>query len=223
MTPSEKLTDNVKKGAEIIKQKMNEINPANYNSYIKNCFPMLMYFFLFIVFIIAFIALYIKNSVLIGISLLYIINAIYSIFLIKDVFSSKKADQIISFILTAIIIMNAMSSSFIMITLKSLHTKYNKKNETIKLSKNYRKKLSDYFTMFITTIAFTWFLALFYFGEDENENFFNYIFIGKTYSPTFLAMIFIFKICTSLAGLALSAYMIFLAERFTKLKNTQYL
>ena len=76
--------------------------------------------------------------------------------------------------------------------------------------------------MFITTIAFTMFLALFYFGEGENDNFFNYVFIGRGYSPTLLVFIFIFKIATSIAGLGLSAYMIFLAERFSKIKNAKY-
>jgi hypothetical protein len=222
MKPSEQLSENVNTATKVVKEQFDKINPANYNANIKNCFPLITYFFIFIIFCIAFIALYIKNSVLIGISLLYVINAIYTIFLIKDMFSSKRSEQIITIILFAILMLNAISSTFIILTLKSLHTRYNAKNETIKLSRNYRKRISDYFTMFITTIAFTWFLALFYFGEDENENFFNYVFIGKSFSPSLLMIIFILKICTSLAGLGLSAYMVFLGERFIKLKNAQY-
>lgn len=222
MTPSEKLTENVKSATNVVKEQIDKINPANYNSEIKNCFPLITYITFFIVFCIAFVALYIKNASLIGVILLYVINVIYSIFLMKDMFFSKKSEQIITFIITAILALNLVSSTFVVMTLKKMHTNYNKKQETMKLSKENRKKLSIYFTMFIVTIAFTWFLALFYFGENENTNFFDYIFMGKSIPPRVLMILFILKICVCLAGLGLSAYMMFLGERFTKLKNTLY-
>ena len=127
MTPSEKLTENVKAGTEIVKNAIDKVNPANYNSAIKNCFPIINYICFFILFCVSFIALYISNSVLLGISLLYVINAIYTIFLIKDMFSIKKSEQVISMILFAILIMNAISSTFIILTLRKLHTRYNTK------------------------------------------------------------------------------------------------
>jgi hypothetical protein len=223
MTPTEKLTGNVKVGTEIVKNAIYKVNPANFNSEIKNSFPVITYICLFLVFCIAFVAIYIRNSVLIGVTLLYVINLVYSLFLVKDMFSSEKSEQIITFVITAILAMNAVSSTFVMMTLKNLHANFNKKGDTLKLSKKNRKNLSIYFTMFITTIAFTWFLALFYFGENENANFFDYVFVGKIFSPRTLMIIFILKICVCLAGLGLSGYMVFLGERFTKLKNTQYI
>ena len=109
-----------------------------------------------------------------------------------------------------------------MFTLKTLHSKFNKDQETMKLSDKSKKMVSNYFTMFITTIAFTWFLALFYFGESHNTNFFDFIFVGKTFPPKILMIIFILKICVCGAGLGLSGYMVFLANKFSKLKNSKY-
>jgi hypothetical protein len=201
---------------------VNKINPANYGENIKNCFPIITYIVFFIVFFMAFIAIYIKNAALIGISLLYVINTIYSIFIIKDMFLSKKSEQIITFVITAILALNVVSSTMVAITFKGLHTKFNKTNDTVKLSEKNKKNMSVYFTMFITTIAFTWFLTLFYFGEGDTVNFFDYIFIGKSISPKLLVLFFILKICVCVAGLGLSAYMVFLADKFLKLRRSQY-
>jgi hypothetical protein len=171
----------------------------------------------------AFVAIYIKNAALIGIALLYVINIIYSIFIIKDMFLSKKSEQIITFIITSILLLNAVSSTMVAITFKGLHTKFNKTNNTMKLSNKNKQKMSVYFTMFITTIVFTWFLALFYFGEGPDVNFFDYIFIGKSIHPKLLIAIFAVKICVCIAGLGLSAYMVFLANNFLKLRRSQYI
>ena len=226
-TPSEKMKEQVKEGlksvTESIAKTMDEINPAkSYGQNVKDCFPILNYLIFFIVFVLAFIAIYVKNAALVGITLLYFINIIYSMVLIKDMFLSKKSEQLITFIITAILALNAVSSSMVMFTFKTLHAKFNKKEETLKLSDKSKKQMSVYFTMFITTIAFTWFLSLFYFGENETTNFFDYIFVGKSIPPKLLVVIFILKISTCIAGLGLSAYMVFLADRFSKLKRSQY-
>lgn len=210
---------------EIVKNEIvslaNKITP-NYGENSKNSFPMITYIAFFIVYVMAFLAIYIKNAALIGISLLYVINVIYSIFIIKDMFLSKKSEQIITFILMAILLLNIISSTMVAITFRGIHSKFNKKDDTMKLSDKNKKKMSVYFTMFITTIAFTWFLALFYFGEGENVNFFDYTFIGKSISPKLLVALFILKICVCGAGLGLSAYMVFLGNDFLKLRRSQY-
>lgn len=100
--------------------------------------------------------------------------------------------------------------------------KIQQKKEEIKLSSNSKKQMSVYFTMFIATIAFTWFLAMFYFGEADYDNFFDYNFVGKPLPPKLLMLIFILKISTCIAGLGLSAYMVFLSDRFSKLRRSQY-
>lgn len=185
-------------------------------------FPMLNYIIFFIIFVMAFISIYVRNSALIAITLLYVINIVYSMIVIKDMFLSEKSEQLITFIITAILGLNAVSSTLVVFTFKSLHSKFNKKKEEIKLSSNSKKQMSVYFTMFITTIAFTWFLVMFYFGEAGSDNFFDYNFVGKPLPPKLLMLIFILKISTCIAGVGLSAYMVFLSDRFSKLRRSQY-
>uniref|UniRef100_A0A6C0D5Q2 Uncharacterized protein n=1 Tax=viral metagenome TaxID=1070528 RepID=A0A6C0D5Q2_9ZZZZ len=221
-TPSENLIKGVNNLTTGIKTQINRVNPVNYGPDIKNCFPIIAYIIFAIIYVAAFIALYVRNSALVGIVLLYVINIVYSIFIIKDMFLSKKSEQVITIIITSIIILNAVSSTMVVFTLKTLHSKFNKEKETMKLSNESKKIISIYFTMFITTIAFTWFLALFYFGESHNTIFFDYIFIGKIIPPRMLMIIFILKICLCGAGLGLSGYMVFLSDRFSKLKNSKY-
>jgi hypothetical protein len=187
-----------------------------------NGYPIITYIIFFIIFVMAFIAIYVKNAVLVAIALLYVINIVYSMILIKDMFLSEKSEQIITFIIMAILVLNAVSSTMVVFTFKSLHAKFNKKEETVKLSAKSKKQMSVYFTMFITTIAFTWFLAMFYFGEAISANFFDYNFVGKSIPPKLLVLIFILKISTCIAGLGLSAYMVFLSDRFSKLRNSKY-
>jgi lysylphosphatidylglycerol synthetase-like protein (DUF2156 family) len=219
-TPSKILKERVKSGVETMTKKIGEVIPINNGD--ANGYPILNYIIFFIVFLMAFIAIYVKNAALIGVVLLYVINIVYSMVLIKDMFSSKKSEQIITFIITAILVLNAVSSTMVIFTFKSLHERFNKKKETIKLSAKSKKQMSDYFTMFIATIAFTWFLAMFYFGDSETANFFDYTFVGKSIPPKLLVLIFILKISTCIAGLGLSAYMVYLSDEFSKLKRSQY-
>jgi hypothetical protein len=222
-TPSENVRNGIISATKNVSDTITKINPANYGENIKNSFPIITYFVFSVVYVMAFVAIYIKNAALIGIALLYVINIIYSIFIIKDMFLSKKVEQIITFILTAILLLNMVSSTMIAITFKGLHAKFNKTNNTMKLSNANKQKMSVYFTMFITTIVFTWVLALFYFGEGPDVNFFNYIFIGKSMYPKLSMAFLIVKICICIAGLGLSAYMVFLANNFLKLRRSQYM
>ena len=89
-------------------------------------FPMLNYIIFFIIFVMAFISIYVRNSALIAITLLYVINIVYSMVVIKDMFLSEKSEQLITFIITAILVLNAVSSTLVVFTFKSLHSKFNK-------------------------------------------------------------------------------------------------
>lgn len=222
-TPSKELQKGLKSTIENITKAMDDINPAKgYAQGTPDGFPIITYFIFFILFSMSFVAIYVRNAALVGITLLYVVNIVYSMVLIKDMFLSQKSEQIITFIISAILVLNAVSSTMVVFTFKSLHAKFNKNKETLKLSDKSKKQMSVYFTMFITTIAFTWFLAMFYFGEGGTANFFDYMFVGKSIPPKLLVLIFILKISTCIAGLGLSAYMVFLSDRFSKLKNSQY-
>jgi hypothetical protein len=194
---------------------------ANLGTQAANCFPIISYFIFMVVYIVAFICIYERNVALLGVLLLYIINIIYSIFLIKDMLLWGKVNQIITFIIMAVLALNITSSSFIMMTLNTLHAKYKKENENIKLSVQNKARISKYFTMFICTIVFVWILAGYYFVEDENANFFNYIVIGQKASPTLMILKLFLKIALSGCALGLSAYMVFLANKLSRLKRSQ--
>jgi len=219
-TPSENLKEGVKSAVGTIRRTVENVIPINNGT--GDRYPIITYIIFFIIFVMSFIAIYVRNSALVAIALLYVINIIYSMILLKDMFTSSRSEEIITFIIMAILVLNAVSSTMVVFTFRTLHARFNKKNETIKLSDKSKKQMSVYFTMFITTIAFTWFLAMFYFGDDRATNFFDYNFIGRSLPPKLLVLIFILKISTCIAGLGLSAYMVFLSDRFSKLKRSQY-
>ena len=129
-TPSENVKNMIMSAKKNVSDAVIKINPANYGENIKKNFPIITYFVFSIVYVMAFVAIYIKNAALIGIALLYVINIIYSIFIIKDMFLSKKSEQIITFIITSILLLNAVSSTMVAITFKGLHTKFNKTNNS---------------------------------------------------------------------------------------------
>ena len=171
------------------------------------------------IYIISFVCIYNKNLALLGSILLYFINIIVSIFLAKDLLISKRSEQLITYIIIAVLAMNMVSSSFVMMTIQTLHTKNVKDNKNIKLSNKNRDILSVYFTMFICTIVFIGILALFYFIESPGEPFLNTVFIGKEYSPKILIAITLFKIALIGTSLGLSSYMVYLGTEFSKLKR----
>lgn len=187
----------------------------------KNCLPVISYTLFIVVYIMSFICIYKRNVVLLGVMLLYIINIIYSVFLIKDMFLWKKSEQIITFIISAILVLNMASSSLIIMTFRTLHAKYNKNGETIKLSPQNRERISKYFTMFICTIVFVWVLAMYYFVEDESVEYFSFVFIGQNASPSMLVTKFLMKIALSITSLGLSGYMVYLANKLSKLRRSQ--
>jgi len=169
----------------------------------------------------SFVCIYKRNVALLGVVLLYVINIIYSVFLIKDMFLWTKSEQIITFIISAILILNLASSSLIIMTFRTLHAKYNKNNETIKLSPQNTDRISQYFTMFICTIVFVWVLAMYYFVEGENVEYFSFAFIGQNVSPAMLMTKFLMKISLCITSLGLSSYMVYLADKLSKLRRSQ--
>ena len=187
----------------------------------KNCFPIISYVLFIVVYIMSFVCIYKRNVALLGVMLLYIINIIYSVFLMKDMFLWTKSEQIITFIITAILLLNLVSSSLIIMTLRTLHAKYNKNGETIKLAPQNQARISQFFTMFICTIVFVWVLAIYYFVEGEGVEYFSFVFIGQNASPGMLVAKFLMKISLSITSLGLSGYMVYLANKLSKLRRSQ--
>ena len=64
-----------------------------------DCKSFMTYGMLFILYIISFFCIYKASVSLFGMLLLYVINIIYSLIVVKDIFGSEKANQIISLVI----------------------------------------------------------------------------------------------------------------------------
>jgi hypothetical protein len=186
-----------------------------------DCLSIISYAASFAVFILAMVFIYYKSTSLLGVLLLYLVNFIFSILVLKDLFSSQKSNtnSLISFIIIATVVLNVTSSTIIIITFRKLRVTYLKNDESIKLSDKSRNLISLYLTMWISTIVMLWVLFAFYFIEPITEPFFNYMFIGQEVSPLFMFFGFIIKTSFSLLSLAMSGYMVYLAKTFSDIKS----
>ena len=188
-----------------------------------DCLTFISYVSIFSMFLLSFYYVYHKSAWLLGILLLYLVNIVWSVLFAKDIFASEKANiaPLISLILIAILSMNIVSSTMVMMTLRNLHASFLKKESSIELSDKSRKMLKDYLKLWIATIVMTWVLFAFYFIEPASEPFLNYIFVGQTLSPFFMFTGFLIKIVFALVSVSFSAYMVFLGKTFSDIKTKQ--
>ena len=181
-----------------------------------DCMSFVSYIVSFVVFVMAIYTIYVPVISLFGIILLYFMNAVYSVLLAKDLFSSpKSADSpLIVFIFVAILGLNIASSTMIMLAIRKINADYSKKSQKMELSEKTRNILSVYIAAWIFTIIMVWVLSLFYFMEPATKSFFSYEFVGAELSPFFMMMGFIIKVAFSALSLALSGYMVYKANYF---------
>jgi hypothetical protein len=186
-----------------------------------DCLSIISYMASFAVFIMASVFIYYKSTSLLGVLLLYLENFIYSIFVLKDIFTSAKSNtnSAISFIIIATLVLNVTSSTIIIMTFRKLHVTYLKNEESIKLSIKSGNLISLYLTLWIVTTVMIWVLFAFYFIEPIDKPFFNYMFIGQELSPLFMFLGFIIKSVFSLLSLGISGYMVYLAKSFSDIKS----
>jgi len=191
------------------------------------CLSFLTYFILIILFVISFFCIYNANVSLLGILLLYLVNIIYSIIVVKDIFKSTKSNQAISFILFVIIALTITSSSIIMNSLRKMHATYTSNNEKINLSPKNSAIISTYIASFIAIIVFIWFLTIFFFMEPGDTDFFNFQFIHRMINvnmngesktveihPILVLIAFIIKVMASISSVALAGFMVYLSTIF---------
>lgn len=188
-----------------------------------DCLTFISYVSIFSMFLLSFYYVYHKSAWLLGILLLYLVNIVWSVLFAKDIFASEKANiaPLISLILIAILSMNIVSSTMVMMTLRNLHASFLKKESSIELADKSQKMLKDYLKLWIATIVMTWVLFAFYFIEPASEPFLNYIFVGQTLSPFFMFTGFLIKIVFAVVSVSFSAYMVFLGKTFSDIKTKQ--
>jgi hypothetical protein len=186
-----------------------------------DCLSYLSYVAAFTLFIVSGVAIYTRATSLLGVLLLYLTNAIYSILFLKDLISSEKmkTSDAIAFVFIATMALNIVSSTMVIMTFRKLHANYLKNDATIDLSQKTRNIISLYLTLWLATIILLWVLFAFYFIEPISQPFFDYNFIGREINPLFMFTGFFIKVASSLASLGISGYMIYLAKLFSDVKS----
>ena len=174
------------------------------------------YVVILVLFIIAFISSFNSNISLLGVILLYFVNLIYTLTLSKDVLNSPKADfsSTVSFLVISVLVLNVVSSTMMINTLRKLHAIFLKKKDTVKLSDKNRKKLSLFVALWTISLVTLTIITAFYFIEPVGEPFFNYMFSDKELSPAVVLAGFVVKIACIIISLSSASYMMFIADKF---------
>jgi len=187
----------------------------------EDCHPFFRYLIFFIIFLIGFFCMFIKNIELIGIGIVFAINIINSYFLGIDILnhpSVERGDITFMVIIYISLIFLFVSSILIMITLKDLHATYSKMGSKIKMSAENKKKYNQYKLIFMICIIFIGVLSLIYFLQPSEYDFFRIIYGNKYYIILSLLLALI-KYGLSASVLGLSAYLVYLSNDLAQLPN----
>lgn len=195
------------------------------------------YVYLFVIQVLTFIMMYVKNLEFIGIIIGIIIATVTHIFLIMNIFmSDKKNDLILYFILFSIILF-FVSSVFMLKTLTHLQSKYSEKGSLIMLTNENRNWLDTYKRLFITSILTIGILGLSFFTlkkispltspnmntslqSNQYESFFQ-IEEMLTNPDIKSLLIFIIKWVFSSSALFTTSYMVYISNILSKINANQ--
>jgi hypothetical protein len=177
--------------------------------------PVSYYIIFFTIFIIAFVCTFLKNVQLIGYGLLYAINILATIFLVKDL-HSKIASKVPLFVsILIILILNIVSSSLLIVSISRIY-KYSKDDEKLVLSYNNIKKIHLYRDLFISVLVFLWIVLLYIFIQPnpsfDISNVFN--------KDLKLGIIEFFKLIMLAYPLAISPYLVYHANNLVNITNS---
>jgi hypothetical protein len=182
---------------------------------ITNPTPVSYYIIFFTIFIIAFVCTFLKNVQLIGYGLLYAINILATIFLVKDL-HSKIANKVPLFIaILIILILNIVSSSLLIVSISRIY-KYSKDDEKLVLSYDNIKKIHLYRDLFISVLVFLWIVLLYIFIQPnpsfDISNVFN--------KDLKMGIIEFFKLIMLAYPLAMSPYLVYHANNLVNITNS---
>ena len=140
------------------------------------------YVYFFVVQILSFIMMYNKNLELMGLISGILIATITHIFLVMNIFSSDKTNELVLYFILFSIILFFVSSVLMIKTLVHLHSKYSVKGSPILLTKENRKRFDRYKKMFISSIILIGLLAFSFFTLPNNKKWND---ISKTINPQY--------------------------------------
>lgn len=184
----------------------------------------------FIIYIISFILMYKPNLELLGVGISFIINTIAQLFLLIDINSSPKSQDIISLILIIGILMTLIANTLVGMKLKEFHGVYSKKELPIRLEKEDRKLFDVYKQLYITIVIFIGVSAFLFFGiykdTEKNiyESYFNFDFspyLDNTGNFDFLMaglqlIMQIIKVGMAASILGIGGYMLYAGVQFIR-------
>ena len=182
---------------------------------ITNQTPVSYYIIFFTIYIIAFVCTFLKNVQLIGYGLLYAINILASIFLVKDL-HSKIANKVPIFVaILIILILNIVSSSLLIVSISRIY-KYSKDNEELVLSYDNIKKIYLYRDLFISVLVFL-FIVLLYIFIQPNPSFD----ISNVFNKDLkMGIIEFFKLIIFAYPLAISPYLVYHANNLVNITSS---
>ena len=179
-------------------------------------FTPISYYMIFLtIYILAFVCIFLKNVQLIGYGLLYTINILASIFLVKDL-HSKIANNVPVFVgIIIIIILNIVSSSLLIVAISRIY-KYSKNDENLVLSYQNNKKIYLYRDLFISVLVFLWIILLYIFIQPnpsfDISNVFN--------KDLKMGIIEFFKLIIFAYPLAMSPFLLYHANNLVKITSS---
>lgn len=209
------------------------------------------YVYFFVVQFLSFIMMYNKNLELMGLISGILIATITHIFLVINIFSSDKTNELVIYFILFSIILFFVSSMLMIKTLIRLHSKYSVKGSPILLTKENRKRLDRYKKLFIGSIIFIGLLAFSFFTLSDNtkwndisksinpnyisqietpgyesfyhlEEIWNYDYINNSLSSIIPTLISSFiKVGASLSVLGMTSYMVYITNFLSKINANQ--
>jgi lysylphosphatidylglycerol synthetase-like protein (DUF2156 family) len=189
--------------------------PALVPSSIMKSTPISYYIIFLTIYILAFVCIFEKNVQLIGYGLLYTINILASIFLVKDL-HSKIANNVPIFVgIIIIIILNIVSSSLLIVSISRIY-KYSKDDEKLVLSYNNINKIYLYRDLFISVLVFLWIILLYIFIEPNPS--FN---IDNVFDKNLkMGIIEFFKLIMFAYPLAMSPFLVYHANNLVNITTS---
>jgi hypothetical protein len=182
---------------------------------ITNPTPASYYIIFFTIYIIAIVCIFLKNVQLIGYGLLYAINILATIYLVKDL-HSKIANNVPLFVaIIIILILNIVSSSLLIVSISRIY-KYSKNDEKLVLSYENKNKIDLYRDLFISVLAFLWVVLVYIFIEPKPS--FN---IGNVFNKDLkMGIIEFFKLIVFAYPLAMSPYLVYHANNLVNITSS---
>jgi hypothetical protein len=180
------------------------------------------YVYFIIIHFIAFSLMYSQNLEMLGYGIGITMSFITAGFLWLDIYNSPKKNDPVIFVILLGILAGIISLFMFAKFLTNIHAKYNAKGSKIMLTKENRKRLDTFKSLYITDYVLIGTISLMFFLAYKNTD--------GTYMPFFKipenvfssdSVFFVLKSLLSVSTLSVSGYMIYVANELSKQNSKQ--